>query len=91
MTQKILPTKPHPFHYKYQEYLYNQDYFMKSELFAPFATRTILCITDKMPITGRYLYHCYVVRWYQDIEFNIIPFNFEYNCKIASLFLGEEI
>ena len=27
-------TKPHPLHYKYQEYLYNQDYFMKSELFA---------------------------------------------------------
>lgn len=42
-------TKHHPFRYKYQEYLYNQDYFMKSELFAPFTTRAIICEKMELP------------------------------------------
>lgn len=84
-------TKPHPFHYKYQEYLYTQDYFMKNKLFASFITRDILCITNRVLITGKYLYRCHVFRWYHDIELNIIPFRSEYNNEIVSLFLGEEI
>lgn len=84
-------TKPHPFHYKYQEYLYNQDYFMKSELFAPFTTRAIICEKNWNCLRNKWIYKCLYLWFYPMKCFDIIPFSSEYNNSIVSLFLGDEI
>lgn len=84
-------TKPHPFHYKYQEYLYRENYFMKDNLFAPFTTRAILCIKERRHFTGEFFYICTTFNYCPMRCFDIIPFSSEYNKEIVSLFLGEEI
>lgn len=84
-------TKPHPFHYKYQEYLYRENYFMKDNLFAPFTTRAIICEKNWNCLDQEYHYKCVFFWFYPMRCFDITPFSSEYNKEIVSLFLGEEI
>lgn len=84
-------TQPHPFHYKYQEYLYRENYFMKDNLFAPFTTRAIICEKRWNCLRNKWIYNCLFFRFYPMRCFDIIPFSSAYNKEIVSLFLGEEI
>lgn len=76
---------------KYQEYLYQKNYYMKNSFFAPITTRKILCIKERKHFSGDFIYRCMFFNYLPIRCFNAIPFSFEYNNSIVSLLLGVEI